>query len=75
MTALLQKAFEQAAQLPDALQDDVATQLLEALEDIQGEMRWNDAFRRSEDLLEKLADRALAQFEAGKTQRKGFDEL
>jgi hypothetical protein len=75
MTALLQKAFEQAARLPDDLQDDVATKLLEALEDIQGEMQWDEAFRGSEDMLERLADRALAQFEAGRTHRKGFDEL
>jgi len=72
MTELLQKAFEQAAQLPDDLQDDVAARLLE---DIEGELHWDETFRRSEDLLEKLADRALAQFAAGKTQRKGFDEL
>jgi hypothetical protein len=72
MTALLQKAFEKAAQLPDTLQDDVAARLLE---DIEGELRWDETFSRSEDLLDKLADRALAQFAAGKTQRKGFDEL
>ena len=43
--------------------------------DEDGETRWDETFRRSEDLLEKLADRALAQFKAGETQRKGFDEL
>jgi hypothetical protein len=72
MTGLLQKAFEQASQLPEVLQDDVAAQLLE---DIDGELRWDDTFRRSQDQLEKLADRALAQHAAGKTHRKGFDEL
>jgi hypothetical protein len=51
------------------------TRLLGLLEDIKGEMRWAETFRRSEDLLEKLADQALAQVEAGKAQRKGFDEL
>jgi hypothetical protein len=75
MTALLQKAFEQAARLPNDLQDDVAAKLPEVLKDPQGEMQWDEAFRRSEDLLERLADRALAQLEAGRTQRKGFDEL
>jgi hypothetical protein len=72
MTGLLREAFERASQLPEALQDDVATQLLE---EIEGELRWDDTLRRSHVELEKLADRALVQKKAGKTQRKGFDEL
>ena len=58
MTGLLKKAFERASELPEVLQDDVAAELLE---DIEGELRWDDTLRRSPDLLEKLADQALAQ--------------
>jgi hypothetical protein len=29
----------------------------------------------SEDLLEKLAEKALREFEAGRTRPQGFDEL
>jgi len=72
MTGLLKEAFERASQLPEAVQDDVAAQLLE---DIEGELQWDDTLRRSQDALEKLADHALAQHKAGKTHRKGFDEL
>lgn len=72
MTELLRKAFEQASRLPDRLQDEVAQELLE---DIEGEERWDDTLARSQDQLEKLADRALQEFRAGRTQKSGFDQL
>lgn len=59
MTELLQQAFEQAAKLPQTQQDTFARFLLAELD---SEQRWDDLLNRpeSEDLLEQLADEALA---------------
>ena len=67
MPQLLQKAFERAAQLPQEEQDKFARFLLAELE---SEQRWAELFSRpeSEDLLERLADEALAAHRAGRTQ-------
>jgi len=72
MTTLLQQAFEKASQLPADLQDQLAQDLLE---DIAGELQWDTTLTHSEDLLEKLAEKALREFEAGRTRAQGFDEL
>ena len=55
------------------LPQDEATEHL--LDDIQGEEQWDETLARSADTLEKLADRALADFRAGRTRKMGFDEL
>lgn len=72
MTSLLKKAFDKASQLPQNLQDQIARGLLE---EIEWELKWEETLVGSEDLLEKLANKALQEFEAGKTVEKGFDEL
>jgi hypothetical protein len=70
MTKLLEKAFTEAAKLPQPEQDLIARQLLA---DLASESRWSEAFANSQDQLGKLADEAMAEFEAGKT--KPLDEL
>lgn len=72
MTRLLQHAFEKAAALPDALQDDVAQQWIEELE---WELRWDETLEQSQDLLENLALKALREYQSGETVEMGFDEL
>ena len=74
MTQLLQKAFEKAAQLPQEEQDKFARFMLAELE---SEQRWAELFSRpeSEDLLERLADEALAAHRAGRTQPLNTEEL
>lgn len=62
MTILLQKAFAEAAKLPQPDQDRLASWLLEEIHD---EARWDATFAATQDALDKLADRALAQIEAG----------
>lgn len=71
MTELLTKAFERAGKLSRALQDEIANQLLE---DIEGELKWDEALAQSPDELSRLADRALEEFKAGRTKKMGFDE-
>ena len=67
MTPLLQKAFERATKLPQEKQDQFARFLLAELESDQ---RWAELFSHpeSEDLLERLADEAIAAHRAGRTQ-------
>ena len=71
MTKLLEQAFTEAAKLPRSEQDLLARQLLAEL---ASERRWSEAFANSQDQLGKLADEALAEFEAGKKGRRaGFE--
>lgn len=65
MTQLLEKALSEVARLPAAEQDAVAAILLEEL---ASEQRWSDAFAKSQDLLAKLAEEALAEHAAGRTK-------
>jgi hypothetical protein len=66
MTELLKKAFHEAAQLPDDQQDAIASLLLEEL---KSDRAWGEAFDRSRNALEKLADEAIRDHKAGKTDK------
>jgi len=65
MTQLLEKALSEVARLPAAEQDALAAILLEEL---ASEQRWSDSFAKSQDLLAKLAEKALAEHAAGRTK-------
>ena len=67
MNQLLQKAFERAAKLPQAEQDRFARFLPAELE---SKRQWSELFARpeSEDMLGRLADGALSEHRAGRTQ-------
>ena len=64
MTELLEKAFAEAANLPEYEQDLLARALLE---DLAAEEKWDGAFAGSHDELAMLADEALAEHEKGET--------
>lgn len=65
MTDLLEKAFREAARLPPEEQDRLASIILA---DLESERRWEQAFSESQDVLNRLADEALDEDEAGKTE-------
>ena len=67
MNQLLQRAFERAAELPQAEQERFARFLPAELE---SKREWSELFTHpeSEDLLERLADEALSEHRAGRTQ-------
>jgi hypothetical protein len=65
MTQLLEQALREVAKLSAPEQDALATILLEEL---ISEQRWSKSFEDSEDVLAKLADDALVEFEAGRTK-------
>ncbi len=70
MTELLEKAFAEAAKLPQEAQDMLARMLLDEL---WAEEKWAGAFAQSQDKLALLADEALAEHHAGKT--KALEEI
>ena len=70
MTKLLQKVIARLAKLPEEEQDAFAAILLE---EIESEKRWQQSFEASQDVLEVLADEALAEHEAGRTMPLDFD--
>jgi hypothetical protein len=65
MTQLLEKALTEVAKLTASEQDAVAAILLEEL---GSEKRWSESFAKSQDLLAKLAEKALADHAAGRTK-------
>ncbi|MBK6980685.1 MAG: hypothetical protein IPH30_03530 [Betaproteobacteria bacterium] len=65
MTKLLDKALSEVAKLPASEQDAVAALVLEEL---ASEKRWSLSFAKSQDLLAKLAEEALAEYASGQTK-------
>lgn len=72
MTELLEKAIAALNRLPETQQESMAKWILEELED---EARWDQAFAESLPQLEKLALKALADHQAGRTQALNPDDL
>ncbi len=72
MTQLLEKAFREASKLPVVDQNALAKWVLEELE---AERKWELMFAESEDVLDKLADEALAEHKKGKTKPLDIDRL
>jgi hypothetical protein len=65
MTKSLERAFEAAARLPDAKQDELAALILA---EIEAEELFDGAIERSRESIERLADEALAEHRAGRTE-------
>ncbi len=69
MTEALSKVFALATKLPEELQNDIAKQLME---DIEGELQWDNTLARSQDQLAKLANQALEEFKSNLPGTTGF---
>lgn len=72
MTELLDRTITKLKTLPVDQQDAIAMIILEELED---EMQWNNSFERSQDVLAKLAEEAMSEYHAGKTQELDLETL
>ena len=66
MTKALEQAFREAAKLPEAEQDALAEAIRS---EVMGDEDWERSFANSTDALERLADEAIAEHHAGRTQR------
>ena len=72
MTKALEEAFNEAAKLPEAEQDALA----EAIRaEIEVENDWDRSFASSLDVLERLADEAIADHRAGRTKPVDPDKM
>jgi hypothetical protein len=65
MTKALKKAFEAAARLSESAQDELASAILA---EIEAEERFDTAIEGSPSKLERLADEALAEHRAGRSE-------
>jgi uncharacterized membrane protein YccC len=73
MTNLLTEAFRKAQDLPDYLQNELAQQLIE---DVENELGWQQTLAQPQGLLlDEMAAKALDDSMKGKTRKMGFDEL
>lgn len=74
MTELLEQAFKKAQKLSSHLQDELAQQLLE---DIENELKWQESLSDSDvnlDAIEEMAQMALVEDREGKTEENSkFD--
>jgi len=72
MTGMLEKAIAQVKQLPEEQQNAIAAIILEEIED---EARWDAAFSRSHDVLDRLAAEAEEEDRRGQTRDLDPDVL
>ncbi len=72
MTDLLTRAFEQLRTLSANRQDEIASRILNGLDD---EAQWNDAFKQSQDALNELVHKAMAEYRAAKNQELNTGKL
>lgn len=72
MTELITKLLERIAELPPNLQEEIAKQLIE---EIDQEIKWQSSLENPDTVLDKLGEKALEDSEKGKTRESGFDEL
>ncbi len=74
MTRPLETAFAEAAKLPEEQQDALAAVILR---EIDSERRWGELFDRpeSQDLLARLADKAIADHRAGRSRKLDLSDL
>jgi len=71
-TQLLERAFAEAAKLPDRDQDALAALVMEELE---SEKKWDDAFANSQDMLAQMAEQALVEHKESATRPLDVDTL
>jgi len=72
LTKLLEKAFKEASRLLEVEQNALTKWVLEELE---AEGKWEEIFAGSEDILDRLADEALAAHKNGETKPLDIETL
>lgn len=72
MTILLAELIEKVKALPLEIQDEIAQEILD---NIENEFRWRETLAQPTRKLKKLAEKALEDSKAGRTKKIGFEEL
>ena len=65
MRELLSEAIKRIEKLPDDLQDEIAKQIMD---DIENERNWRDALSKPQKKIERLAEKALLKTNAKKAK-------
>ena len=71
MTQLLKQAFDEAIKLDNVEQDALAAEILDEL---RAESRWDKSLASSVDVIDKMGEQALKEFQQQKTTPGGFDK-
>jgi DNA phosphorothioation-dependent restriction protein DptG len=72
MTKLLTEAFEKTKMLPEEIQNQIAQELLDEINSKEG---WDKLLSDSQEVLEKLSEKAVKEYNENKTKIAGFDDL
>jgi hypothetical protein len=72
MNTKLKEAIEALSQLPEDEQEQMAELILLEIETAS---KWDESFAKSQDLLKRLADKATAEYRAGKTEPLDPDNM
>lgn len=74
ISKLLSNVIQQAQSLPIAIQDELAEQFLE---DVENEIKWQETLSKPQEslVLEEMARKVLENYQAGRTKVIDFDEL
>jgi hypothetical protein len=72
MTQLLEQAIGEARKLSTTAQDSIAALILEEISD---DLRWEEAFAKSQDKLSELAAKVRRDIAEGRVRDFGIDEL
>jgi HEPN domain-containing protein len=62
---LLERAIQEARKLPEEDQELIAWVMLEEIED---QRRWDEAFSQPSEVIERMAEEALEDHRAGRTE-------
>jgi len=68
----LELAFTEIKKLPSIEQNEFATWILEEL---RSEKRWTELFEKSNNMLSSIADEALTEYRANKTEELDPEQL
>ena len=72
MGKLLERAIDEARKLPDDEQETLAWLMLE---EIDSERRWDELFSQPSEIIERMAEQALEDHRAGRTEPLDPDKL
>ena len=61
--------------LPESAQEHILEKLSELVEELRDDIRWSTLFKEHEIGLTKKAEKALKEFNAGKSQAIDFSKL
>jgi hypothetical protein len=71
MSDLMTKLLERISELPPDLQEEIAKQLID---EVDQEIKWQSSLENPDVVLDRLGEKALKESKEGKTRKSGFDE-